>query len=116
LAFYPVPDAVYVVRCPMILRPIMIDSTNQYPVGGEQLSQLILEACLAAAEHNFDDTEAIHEKRFLELLPREIMTDQERSSPTSLGPDSPSGGRRTISDYWIRSARIGTVSIDGDAM
>jgi hypothetical protein len=116
LAFYPVPDAAYVLRVPMILRATMLDSTNQYPVGGESLSQLILEACLAAAEHNYDDTESVHEKRYLEMLPLSIRTDQERSSPTSLGGDAPRGGRRTISDYWLRSARMGAVTLDGDTM
>ena len=86
---------------------------NQYPVGGETLSQVITEACLAAAEHNFDDTESVHEKRFLELLPLAVMADQEKSSPTSLGPDSPRGERRRVSDYWLRSSRIGTPSLDG---
>lgn len=113
LAFYPTPDAAYVLQCPMLLRPVFIDSTNQYPVGGETLSAVIQEACLAAAEHNLDEAEGIHEKRFLELLPAAIRADQEKSSPTSLGPDAPSSQRQGMSAYWLRSARIGTVSLDG---
>jgi hypothetical protein len=91
----------------------MIDETNLYPVGGETLSQVITEACIASAEHNFDDTEAVHEKRLQELLPLAIMADQEKSSPTSLGPDAPRDERRRVSDYWLRSSRIGTPSLDG---
>lgn len=113
LAFYPTPDAAYVVQCPMILRPVFIDADNQYPVGGETLSAVIQEACLAAAEENMDDGEGIHEKRLQQLLPAAILADQERSSPTSLGGDAPSGGRRAVSDYWQRSARLGSVSLDG---
>jgi hypothetical protein len=116
LAFYPVPDAVYVLRVPMILRPTMIDETNQYPVGGETLSQVILEACLAAAEHNYDDAEAVHEKRYLELLPLSIQADQEKSSPTSLGGDAPRDEQRRVSDYWARASRIGSLSLDGDTL
>jgi len=113
LAFYPTPDAAYVLRAPMILRHVFIDSTNQYPIGGETLSAVILEACLSAAEQNLDETEGVHEKRFLELLPAAIRADQERSSPTSLGGDAPRDGRRVISDYWLRSARLGAVSLNG---
>ena len=113
LAFYPVPDAAYVLRCPMILRPTMLSSTNSEPIGGEALSQVILEACLAAAEHNYDDTEAVHEKRYLELLPLAIRTDQERSSPASLGGDAPRDGR----GHWVsRASRISTVTISGTEM
>lgn len=114
LAFYPTPDAAYVLRVPMILRPTMLDDTNQYPVGGETLAAVITEACLAAAEHNLDDGEGVHEKRFLQLLPLAIRADQEKSSPTTLGPDAPRSERRGISSYWLRSSRIGTLSLDGE--
>lgn len=113
LAFYPTPDAAYVLRVPMILRPTMIDATNLYPVGGETLAAVIQEACLAAAEHNLDDGEGIHEKRFLELLPAAIRADQEKSCPTTLGPDAPRSERASPSSYWIRSSRIGAVTLDG---
>ena len=111
LAFYPTPDAVYVLRVPMILRPTMIDATNMYPIGGEVLSHFITEACLAAAERNYDEQAKGHTQRFIDLLPLAIQADQERSSPTSLGPDAPqnAGG----ADYWSRAARMGAVSLDG---
>jgi hypothetical protein len=113
LAFYPAPDAAYILRVPMILRPTMIDADNPYPVGGETLAAVITEACLAAAESNLDDGEGIHKKRFLELLPLAIRADQEKSSPTTLGPDAPSNGRISTSSYWLRASRIGAVSLDG---
>lgn len=113
LAFYPTPDAAYVLRVPMILRATMIDETNLYPVGGETLTQVITEACLAAAERNFEEQLGTHTMRFQELLPPAIATDLEKSSPTSLGRDAPRDERRNDSYYWLRSSRIGTVSIDG---
>lgn len=113
LALYPTPDAAYVLRVPMILRPTMIDADNPYPVGGETLAAVITEACLAAAEHNLDDAEAVHNKRFMELLPLAIRADQEKSSPTSLGPDAPRTRNFSTSNYWLRSARLGAVSLDG---
>ena len=119
LALYPTPDAAYVLRVPMILRPTMIDSTNQYPVGGETLAQLIVEACLSAVELDFyEKTDGRHTRRFQEMLPLAIQADLEKSAPTSLGPDRP--GQRSRSgfydDYWLRSSRIGTLTLDGDSL
>lgn len=118
LVLYPTPDQVYTLRVPMILRPVLLDNTNTYPVGGEMLSQVILEACLAAAEHNFEEREHVHEKRFMELIGIAISNDQERSSPTSLGRDAPSGERggfgMTDYAYRLREQRIGSVSINGN--
>ena len=120
LALYPAPDKAYTLRVPMILRPVLIDEANLYPIGGEVLSQVILEACLAAAEHNFEEREHVHEKRFMELIALAIRDDQDRSSPTSLGPDAPRGERGgfSVTDYAyrLREQRIGTVSLDGDIL
>ncbi len=116
LALYPSPDQVYTLRVPMHLRPVLLDEVNLYAIGGEVLSQVILEACLASAEHNFEEREHVHEKRFQELIGLAIRDDQERSSPTSLGPD---GSRMSRSfgvvdyAYRLREQRIGTVSISG---
>ena len=120
LAFYPAPDAAYVMRVPMILRPVDLDESNPYPVGAEMLSQVILEACLASAEHNYEEREHVHEKRFLEMIALAIRNDQERSSPTSLGPDSPSGvgGKFGVFDYDYRSReqRLGRLTFGGDVL
>lgn len=119
LAFYPTPAATYVLRVPMLLRPTMIDAVNEYPVGGEQLSQVILEACLAAAEHNYEEREHVHESRHLELIKLAIQTDQERSSATSLGGDDPRRERgygNYYDEYWLRSSRIGGLTLDGDSL
>lgn len=125
LAFYPIPDAAYTLRVPMLLRPTMIDSTNKYPVGGETLAQLIIEACLMAVEMDFyekrEDNEAgRHTRRFQQMLPLAIRADQEKSSPTSLGCDAPRGegyycGGLYDSDY-LRAARIADVSLDGTVL
>lgn len=117
LAFYPVPDAAYVLRVPMILRPVMIDATNQYPVGGETLAQLIIEACLSSVEMDFwEKTDGRHTLMFRAMLPLAIRADQEKSSPSSLGPDRPHGeGYYSCvgdSDYE-RARRMGDVTLDG---
>lgn len=120
LAMYPAPDKAYTLRVPMILRPVLLDDTNVYAIGGEVLSQVMLEACLAAAEHNFEERDHVHEKRFLELISLAIREDQERSSPTSLGPDLPrgeSGGFGVVDySYRLREQRIGQLTFDGDIL
>jgi hypothetical protein len=84
------------------------------------LSQAILEACLAAAEHNYEEREHVHEKRFQEQIALAIRNDQDRSSPTSLGPDAPRGvkGKFGVFDYDYRSReqRIGRLTIEGDPL
>ena len=121
LAFYPTPDAAYVLRVPMLLRPTMIDDTNQYPVGGETLAQLIVEACLKSVEVDFyEKTDGRHTRKFYEMLPLAIKADQEKSAPTSLGPDMPRGEGYYSGvgyDYdYARAARIGTIVLDGTTM
>jgi hypothetical protein len=113
LTLYPTPDAAYVLKARMKLRTTMTDETNLYPVGAESLSQVITEACLAAAERNFDEQESIHTKRFQELLPLAIAADLEMTSPTTLGSDDP---REEGDDLISRSVRMGDVSIDGTVM
>lgn len=113
LALYPTPDAAYVLKARMRLRWTMIDEVNQYPVGAEAISQLILEACLAAAERNYDDEETIHTKRFQELLPLAIQADMEMTSPTTLGSDAPQGENV---DTISRSVRMGDVTLNGTVM
>ena len=109
LTLYPTPDAAYVIKARMKLRATMIDAVNQYPVGGESLSQVITEACLAAAERNYDEQENRHTKRFQEMLPLAIQADKEMTSPTQLGPDAPRGG---YTDKLSRAGRMGAVSFD----
>lgn len=117
LALYPTPDQAYTLRVPMILRPVLLDSTNVYAIGGEVLSQVMLEACLAAAEHNFEERDHVHEKRFMELIGLAIRDDQDRSSPTSLGRDgSASGFGMTDYAYRLREQRIGGLSLDGTSL
>ena len=112
LILYPTPDDEYILYAKMTLRPTSIDATNKYPVGGEKLSQLILEACLASAERLYDGAEGIHTKRFQELLPLAIMSDQEASSPTTLGPNSPRGENAN----YARGMQFGNITLNGEPL
>ena len=110
LTLYPTPDAAYVLKARMKLRATMIDAVNQYPVGGETLAQLFTEACLAAAERNYDEENKRHTERYNDLLPLAIRDDLEMTSPTSLGADAPRGEN---ADTISRSVRMGDVTLDG---
>jgi len=119
LAMYPAPDKVYTLKVPMTLRPVLLDATNLYAIGGEALSQVILEACLASAEHNFEEREHVHEKRFMELIGLAIRDDENRSTPTSLGADVGDRGRRFgVVDYAhrLREQRIGGLTLGGGSL
>jgi len=120
LALYPTPDQAYTLRVPMILRPVLIDEVNLYAIGGEVLSQVILEACLAAAETNFEERDHVHQKRFVELIGLAIRDDQERSTPTSLGRDAPRGERSRFGvidyEYYLREQRLGGLTLDGTSL
>lgn len=113
ITFYPIPDAAYVLKAKMKLRATMIDATNCYPIGGETLAQVIVEACLAAAERNYDETAGRHEAHFMELLPLAISADMELSSPTTLGADAP---RNTNGVYPSRASRMGAIILDGTTL
>lgn len=118
LAFYPTPDKAYTMRVPMLLRPVMLNNTNQQPIGGEVLAQVIIEACLASAEHNFEEREHIHEKRYLEMIALAIKNDLEQTCPTSLGRDAPKGEYSKYGglgyDYLTREQRIGRITLNGE--
>jgi len=113
LALYPLPDAVYVLHARMQLRPTMIDSTNMYPIGGESLAQVITEACLAAAERNFDEQHGNHTRMLEELLPRAIQADLMATTPVTLGGDAPAG---ESGDLSARSVLVGTITFNGTTM
>ena len=108
LTLYPTPDAAYVLKARMKLRATMIDAVNQYPVGAESLTQVITEACLAAAERNYDEQDGRHTTKFAEVLPLAIAADQEMTTPTQLGPDAPASERQTT---YVR--KVGDISIEG---
>lgn len=110
LILYPTPDDAYSISAKMTLRPVSIDSVNQYPVGGEQLAAVILESCLYSAEVSMDDNAGIHAKQFSELLPPAIASDLRSSTPKTLGGDAPAG---ETCDTEVRRLIMGDVSYDG---
>jgi len=113
LILHPTPDEVWVLNAKMTLRATMVDAVNQFPVGGEQLAQLITEACMAAGEHNYDEQPGVHDKQYLELLPLAIQADQRASTPVTLGGDAPKGENN---DLAARAVLVGTITLGGEEM
>lgn len=78
--FYPVPDRARTLNTRIAFIPPPWNEANPYPLGGEIHGEMILEACLAAAEQKVEDTEGLHTKRFAELLVASITVDKDLSA------------------------------------
>ena len=92
ITFYPVPNAVQTYTAIGRIVQTALDATNQYPLGGDVLAPVLLEAVLAAAERNLEqkdaeDPDAIHNRKFRELLALAIQQDKEESTPDTVGVD-----------------------------
>jgi hypothetical protein len=112
MVFYPTPDAVYLLTAKMRLRPTMINDASPYPIGGEVLSQVIIEACLAAGERLLDDGEGVHTKQFQMVLAGAIESDKEAATPPWLGADV--GDSDEVE--WPPKVLVGPVTINGVEM
>lgn len=83
LLVYPTPNGTMTLRYRYVAVPNTLDATNKYPYGGGAVSEMIMEAILAAAEEHLDqDSEGIHQKRFLELVTAAIRADDEQNETT----------------------------------
>jgi len=62
-----------------------LDGTDQYPPGGAQHSEMILEACLAEVEYSYNDGAGPHTEKARELLMASIELDRQISEADSYG-------------------------------
>ena len=85
--FWPSPDQSYTLSGIALLRPLMIDATNCYPLGGEVLASVLIESCLAAAERNVEGQPGPHSAQLVPLLQMAIQRDKEYAAPDSVGID-----------------------------
>ena len=110
IELYPTPDAVYTLTGTCHLRPVMLDATNQYPIGGELLAPVFKEAVLAAAERFLDEQMGVHNAQFQKLLAAAIAEDKDRASPSQLGRSR--GGEDGFEELGFYS-RIGELTFEG---
>jgi hypothetical protein len=112
IVLYPTPDGIYNLTVPMRLRPTMIDDNHPYPIGGEVMSAVILESCLAAAERNYDEKPGIHNEMFARLLEQTIDADKSDTTPRQLGQTVKDDG----TEWLPRTNLMGAVTINGVTM
>jgi hypothetical protein len=87
---WPPPNCQTVLEGIGTVRPTMIDSTNQYPLGIEVLSLVLQESCLAAWERNVErkgpgNPEATHNAMFGPLLQQAVEMDKRKGAPEIIG-------------------------------
>jgi hypothetical protein len=88
---YPKPDGDYVLSYKYrILPDKLVATTNEYPYGAETFSELIREACLAAAEQEVNEEAGIHTQKYQALLLRAVQLDGQNGADTLGVPRSAS--------------------------
>lgn len=86
LLIYPEPQEQYTLYYrKKVLVNKLVSSTNEYPLGGMLISELLLEACLMVAEQRKNDEVGLHTNNFLSMLPSVIQRDREAYAPDFLG-------------------------------
>lgn len=98
LCAYPTPDTAYTLSYRYSVLPnALVETTNEYPYGGAQHGQTILESCLAVAEQQVTESQGIHTALFMQHLATSIDMDVRLNTPdrfrTGL-PDQPYRARR----------------------
>lgn len=83
--FWPTPDSSYVLYYTYRFQPVGLVNTTDYPVGGAEMAECILQFCLKAAEEKEDETsEGIQTRRAITMLGQAISMDKE-NDPKQLG-------------------------------
>jgi hypothetical protein len=112
ITFYPTPNAAYELRGRYKVSPQMIDATKKYPLGGEAMSEVFLESCLAIAEQRFVDESRLHTERFMALLAAAIENDADSFSPDFLGYNS-DRSEHPHSDHYDERMWYGVPTFEG---
>lgn len=84
LMLSPKPDAAYTLIYRYSILPDAMAEAGRFPIGGMIHAETLLESCLAVAEERLDDTAALHNAKFLQLLDASIGHDQ-RLAPEFMG-------------------------------
>ena len=89
-------------------------TSDLFPIGANQHSETILEACLAAAESHIGDNQGNHNQRYMRLLSASVSRDRNAFAAHKLGYNADrsegSGGRRR----YFESATYNGVEYFGD--
>ena len=83
-AWWPIPDATYVLTYRYEAYSGKLDGTNVYPLGGMRHAELLIASCLAVAEQRANDEKGIHSEDFGRMLVSAIQQDR-RLGPRHFG-------------------------------
>lgn len=105
VTFYPIPESIRTYQFKATLRPTMIDSTNQFPLGDEVLSPVLMESCLASAERMIKGLSptnpmAVHSQAVGPLLQMAILRDKQYASPDTVGVMGSGTRHREHEHHW----------------
>lgn len=84
LMLYPTPDAAYTLHYRYKAVPTKLESDDDIPVGGPELSLLLREFCLAQAETDKDEKVGVHNQKLSMMLNQAKQIDKRRN-PHNLG-------------------------------
>jgi hypothetical protein len=81
---YPTPDDAYTLTFTYYCLPDELSDAKPIPLGGPELSEVILQSCLAVAEERRDGVRGVQYMAFMEQLAAAISHDRNRQ-PANLG-------------------------------
>ena len=84
LLLWPVPDGSYDLSARMQINPHSLGEEAEFPLGGQQHAQTLIEACLAAADQ-YQGTKGPHVAEFMQRLVASVGADRKNSAPQYLG-------------------------------
>ncbi len=99
IQFWPAAGAVYHFKFRYNLQMFDLDTTNAYPPGGAQHSEMILEACLSEVELKYNDAPGPHTEKWMQLLQSSIKLDRQIAEADTVGVvpvKAPDGAHRRI--------------------
>lgn len=85
LMVYPTPSASYVLEFEYRSNPYQLTDTATYPHGGQPMSQLLIEACIAAAELKVNGEYGVHRVEFLRRLVASVRQDRQMHGTKNYG-------------------------------
>jgi hypothetical protein len=81
--FHPIPDAASELSYRYSVSPLPLSDENQYPLGGRQYAETILQSCLAVADSRFSkETTGTGINRFMDRLAASVQLDMQSLEPT----------------------------------
>jgi hypothetical protein len=108
--FWPTPDSDYSLYYTYRFEPAALSNSTDYPIGGSEMAECILQFCLAAAENRGDESLGVHSQVLTESLAFAIRLDRAKS-PRNLGY-SGTDSRMTSREVARGSYRVNDVNFN----